>query len=70
MALKWNKYNILNTKGVININDNTVAVETSAELKSVLEANNSITLVYLANDIVLERGITIFSKNASIRLKD
>lgn len=66
MALKWNKYNILNTKGVININDNTVAVETSAELKSVLEANNSITLVYLANDIVLERGITILGTKSQI----
>ena len=66
MALKWNKYNILNTKGVININDNTVVVETSAELKSVLEANNSITLVYLANDIVLERGITILGTKSQI----
>lgn len=66
MALKWNKYNILNTKGVININDNTVAVETSAELKSVLEANNSITLVCLANDIVLERGITILGTKSQI----
>ena len=51
---------------MININDNTVAVETSAELKSVLEANNSITLVYLANDIVLERGITILGTKSQI----
>lgn len=33
---------------MININETTVAVETSAELKSVLEGNNSITLIYLA----------------------
>ena len=38
---------------MININDSTVAVETSAELKSILEGNNSITLIYLANDITL-----------------
>ena len=36
---------------MINIDASTVAVETSAELKSVLEGDNSITLVYLANDI-------------------
>lgn len=53
---------------MININDNTVAVETSAELKSVLEANNSITLVYLANDIVLERGITILGTKSQITI--
>ena len=40
-------------KKMININDSTVAVETSAELKSILEGNNSITLIYLANDITL-----------------
>jgi len=40
---------------MININDTTVAVETSAELKSVLEGNNTITLIYLANDITLTR---------------
>ena len=40
---------------MININDTTVAVETSAELKSVLEENNTITLIYLANDITLTR---------------
>ena len=38
---------------MININDTTVAVETSTELKSVLEGNNTISLIYLANDITL-----------------
>ena len=38
---------------MINIGSSTVAVETSAELKSILEGDNSITLVYLANDITL-----------------
>lgn len=32
---------------MININDTTVAVETSAELKSVLESDNNINLIYL-----------------------
>lgn len=36
---------------MINIDSTTVAVETSAELKSVLEGDNSITLAYLAQDI-------------------
>ena len=36
---------------MINIDTTTVAVETSAELKSILDGNNSITLVYFAQDI-------------------
>ena len=38
---------------MINIDSTTVAVETSAELKTVLEGNNTYTLIYLANDITL-----------------
>ena len=38
---------------MINIDATTVAVETSAELKSILEGNNSIALVYFAQDITL-----------------
>jgi len=41
---------------MINIDSTTVAVETSAELKTVLEENNTYTLIYLANDIVLTLG--------------
>lgn len=37
---------------MININENTVAVETSAELKSILEADNNITLIYLAKESI------------------
>lgn len=53
---------------MININDSTVAVETSAELKSVLEGNNSITLIYLANDITLLQGITILASKTEITI--
>ena len=51
---------------MINIDDNTVAVETSAELKNVLEENNNISLIYLAKDITLERGITILGTKSNI----
>ena len=53
---------------MININDTTVAVETSAELKSVLEGNNNITLIYLANDITLAQGITILASKSNITI--
>ena len=53
---------------MININDFTVAVETSAELKSVLEGNNSITLIYLANDITLLQGITILASKTEVTI--
>ena len=51
---------------MININDNEVAVETSAELKTVLEENNNINHIYLAKDIVLERGITILATKTNV----
>lgn len=53
---------------MININDFTVAVETSAELKSVLEGTNSITHIYLANDITLLQGITILASKTEITI--
>ena len=53
---------------MININDTTVAVETSAELKSVLEGNNNITLIYLANDITLLQGITILGTKSEVTI--
>ncbi len=53
---------------MININDSTVAVETSAELKSVLEGSNSITLIYLANDIVLAQGISILATKTEVTI--
>lgn len=51
---------------MININENEVAVETSAELKTVLEENNNINHIYLAKDIVLERGITILATKTNV----
>ena len=53
---------------MININDTTVALETSAELKSVLEGNNNITLIYLANDITLLQGITILGTKSEVTI--
>lgn len=53
---------------MINISDNTVAVETSAELKSVLEANNDITIIYLAKDITLAQGISILETKKQITI--
>lgn len=53
---------------MINIDASTVAVETSAELKSVLEGDNSITLVYLAQDITLAQGISILAKKSAVTI--
>ena len=53
---------------MIIINSTTVAVETSAELKSVLEGNNTYTLVYLANDIALAQGITILGSKSEVTI--
>ena len=53
---------------MININDSTVAVETSAELKSILEGNNTITHIYLANDITLLQGITILGTKTEVTI--
>ena len=53
---------------MINIDNSTVAVETSAELKSILEGDNSITTIYFANDITLESGISILGTKQSITI--
>lgn len=51
---------------MININSNTVAVETSAELKTVLESDNDINLIYLAKDITLAQGITVLGTKTEV----
>lgn len=53
---------------MINIDDSTVAVETSAELKSILEGTNNITHIYLAKDITLAQGITILGSKTQITI--
>lgn len=41
------------------LNNNTVLVETSEELKTALEENNEITYIFLKNDITLTTGIIL-----------
>ena len=53
---------------MINIDNSTVAVETSAELKSILEGTNSITHIYLAKDITLAQGITILGSKTQVTI--
>lgn len=53
---------------MININENIVAVETSAELKTVLEGDNKITKIYLAKDITLESGISILASKTEVTI--
>lgn len=53
---------------MINIDDSTVAIETSAELKSILEGNNNITYIYLAKDITLAQGITILGSKTQVTI--
>ena len=53
---------------MINITESTVAVETSAELKSVLEGSNTITLVYFVKDITLAQGITILGSKSNVTI--
>lgn len=43
------------------INNKTVTVSTSDELKEVLENNNDYEYIYLENDITLKSGIKINS---------
>lgn len=45
---------------MIPIDDNTIAVENAAELKQYLEADNQYTTIYLAEDIEMTSGISIF----------
>ena len=53
---------------MININETTVAVETSAELKTVLEGDNKITKKYLAKDITLASGISILASKTEVTI--
>ena len=46
------------------INNNTVTVSTSDELKEALEQNNGYEYIYLENDITLNSGITINSNKS------
>jgi len=48
------------------INNNTVSVSTSDELKNVLENDNGYYYIYLENDITLNSGISIDSKKSKI----
>lgn len=41
------------------LNERTVAVETSEELKNVLEGTNKVEYIYLKNDITLTTGISL-----------
>lgn len=53
---------------MIIIDPITVAVETAVELKTVLEANNAYTTVYLASNIQLITGINILATKSSITI--
>ena len=48
------------------INNTTVTVSTSDELKEVLEGDNSQEYIYLDSDITLESGITINANKSSV----
>ena len=50
------------------INNNTVVVFTSEELKSVLESDNTYTYIYIGSDITLTSGIRIYSNKVSITI--
>lgn len=49
------------------INENTVVVTSSSELKEALEKDNAYTYIYFGNNITLESGIT--DSNASILIE-
>ena len=48
------------------IDDNTVVVNTSAELKNVLENNNTYNYIYFGNNITLSSGIVISSTKSNV----
>lgn len=50
------------------INDTTVVVFSSEELKTVLESNNSYTYIYFGNNISLKSGIKIASTKANVTI--
>lgn len=49
------------------INNNTVAVATSNELKKVLEEDNTYEYIYLSSDITLDAGITINKNKTKVK---
>lgn len=50
------------------INENTVVVSTSSELKSILEENNSYTYIYFDIDIRLESCIKIPNSKVNVTI--
>lgn len=50
------------------IDDNTVVVNTSAELKNILENNNTYNYIYFGNNITLTSGIIISSTKTNITI--
>lgn len=48
------------------INNKTVSVATSSELKEGLENNNGYEYIYFKSDITLKSGITINSKKSKV----
>lgn len=48
------------------INNKTIVVSTSSELKEVLENDNGYEYIYLENDITLESGITVNSNKTKV----
>lgn len=50
------------------LNDTTVVVFTSAELKTALENNNNYTYIYFGNDITLGSGINISSLKTNVTI--
>lgn len=53
---------------MIQINNSTVAVETDTELKNILEQENEITYIYLANNITLTRGINVLGSKKQVTI--
>ena len=51
---------------MIIINQNTVVVFTSSELKEALENDNGYTYIYLGSDITLSSGIAISNKKSEV----
>lgn len=50
------------------INNKTVSVSTSVELKDALESNNGYEYIYLENDITLESGIKINTNKSNVTI--
>lgn len=50
------------------INNKTVLVSTSSELKDALENDNGYEYIYLENDITLDSGITVNENKSSVTI--